>query len=278
MITLENVSFAYDDSPDRYALKNLSLHIKKGSFVSVLGHNGSGKSTLAKLLNAIALPTEGTVFIDGQDSRDKTKISHIRSSVGMVFQNPDNQIVASVVEEDVAFGLENLGIPSVEIRARVDEALSMVGMTQFKTHAPHLLSGGQKQRIAIAGVVAMRPQCIIFDESTAMLDPVGRLEIMHTIEYLHQEFGITVILITHHMEEASLSERLIVLSEGEVIADDAPAVVIQNHGHLRAHKHTAPDTVLLLHALREEGLTLPLDAISDERCAEALFSYFTDAK
>lgn len=272
IIDVQHVSFVYPDetNPNKKVLKDITLSIEEGSFVAVLGHNGSGKSTLAKLLNAIHKPTEGTILVDGMNTADHTKLLSIRSTVGMVFQNPDNQIVASVVEEDVAFAPENLGIPPAEIRTRVDEALSMVGMYEFREHAPHLLSGGQKQRVAIAGVIAMRPRCIVFDESTAMLDPIGRREILHTARHLNEAYGMTVVLITHHMDEAAQASRLIVMSEGEIIADGPPREVFSHVEKLRSFGLSSPETVQLLFELQHEGIMVPLDAISDEECAEVL--------
>ncbi|MBQ9837404.1 MAG: energy-coupling factor transporter ATPase, partial [Oscillospiraceae bacterium] len=221
MIEVRDLTFAYpaqeeEQQQGTVALRNVDLTIEKGSFVAVLGHNGSGKSTLAKHMNAVLLPSGGRVFVAGMDTLDEQQIIAIRRAVGMVFQNPDNQIVANVVEEDVAFGPENLGVPSADIRRRVDEALAAVGMDAFTRHAPHLLSGGQKQRIAIAGIIAMAPQCIVLDEATAMLDPAGRREVLSTIETLHREMGITVVLITHHMDEAILADRVVVMNEGRV--------------------------------------------------------------
>ncbi len=277
IISVKNAVFRYEDEPDpnRRVLKGINLSIEGGSFVAVLGHNGSGKSTLAKLLNALLLPTEGEVLVDGLSTADPDNTLAIRGKVGMVFQNPDNQIVASVVEEDVAFGPENLGVPPDEIRTRVDEALEMVGMTAFREHAPHLLSGGQKQRIAIAGVIAMRPKCIVLDESTAMLDPVGRREILATIARLNREYGMTVILITHHMDEAAQADRLVVMTEGEIIADGVPKEVFQDVEGLERAGLTAPDTVRLLYQLRKEGFAVPLDALSDEECALVLQGLLT---
>jgi len=269
LIKVDQVSFTYPDEtdPNKYVLHQLSLEIEEGSFVAILGHNGSGKSTLAKLLNAIHQPTQGKILVAGLDGSDPKNLLSIRSTVGMVFQNPDNQIVASVVEEDVAFAPENLGVPPLEIRQRVDEALKMVGMYDFREHAPHLLSGGQKQRVAIAGVIAMRPRCLVLDESTAMLDPIGRREIMQTIRHLNEAYGMTVILITHHMDEAALAERLVVMSDGQIVADGPPREVFCHVEKLRTFGLSAPDTVQLLYALQQEGFSVPLDAISDEECA-----------
>lgn len=269
ILKIKDVSFIYPDEtdPSKLVLNNINLEIEEGSFVAVLGHNGSGKSTLAKLLNAIHFPTTGSVHVLDMDTTDPEHLFDIRSSVGMVFQNPDNQIVASVVEEDVAFAPENLGVPPLEIRRRVDQALHMVGMYDFRKHAPHLLSGGQKQRVAIAGVIAMRPRCIVLDESTAMLDPVGRQEIMDTITHLNREYGMTILLITHHMEEAAKAERLIVMSDGNIISDGHPKQVFQNVEKLREAGLSVPDTIKLLFELRKEGIPASLDALSDEECA-----------
>ena len=248
----------------------MDLEIRQGSFVAVLGHNGSGKSTLAKHLNAVLLPTGGKVYVLGMDTADERYLLDIRRTVGMVFQNPDNQIVANVVEEDVAFAPENLGVPSDEIRRRVDDALKAVGMYEYREHAPHLLSGGQKQRVAIAGVIAMEPRCIVLDEPTAMLDPIGRADVLRTIRTLNREKGITVVLITHHMDEAAQADRLVVMSKGKVIADGAPKEVFQDVEGLKAVGLTVPQTTELLWQLRQEGLNVPLDALSDEECAAAL--------
>ena len=253
------------------ALRNVDLTIEKGSFVAVLGHNGSGKSTLAKHMNAVLLPSGGRVFVAGMDTLDEQQIIAIRRAVGMVFQNPDNQIVANVVEEDVAFGPENLGVPSADIRRRVDEALAAVGMDAFTRHAPHLLSGGQKQRIAIAGIIAMAPQCIVLDEATAMLDPAGRREVLATIETLHREMGITVVLITHHMDEAILADRVVVMNEGRVAMDGTPTEVFTRVEELEEMGLTVPDTVQLLHRLRAAGYDVPLDALDVEACVDAVF-------
>ena len=251
-------------------LDQVNLDIEAGSFVAILGHNGSGKSTFAKHLNAILLPTSGKVYVDGMDTTDEDKLLDIRRTVGMVFQNPDNQIVASVVEEDVAFAPENLGVPSDEIRRRVDEALEAVGMTEYARHAPHLLSGGQKQRVAIAGVLAMRPRCIVLDEPTAMLDPVGRREVLDTVCRLQRELGMTVVLITHHMDEAARAQRLVVMDNGHVVMDGPPAQVFQNVVGLRRLGLEVPDSVSLLYELRQAGLDVPLDVLTCEDCAQAL--------
>ena len=251
-------------------LNGVDLQIEKGSFVAVLGHNGSGKSTLAKHMNAILLPSGGAVYVQGMDTSDEEKLLDIRRTVGMVFQNPDNQIVANVVEEDVAFAPENLGVPPQEIRQRVDDALKAVNMYQFREHAPHLLSGGQKQRIAIAGVIAMQPECIVLDEPTAMLDPIGRADVMRTIKELNRTKGVTVVIITHHMDEAAQADRLVVMAKGKVVADGAPKDVFQNVEHLKAVGLTVPETTELLWQLRKEGLDVPLDALSDEECAQVL--------
>ena len=251
-------------------LDRISLTIEPGSFVAILGHNGSGKSTLAKHFNAILLPTDGKVYVDGMDTADEERLLDIRSRVGMVFQNPDNQIVASVVEEDVAFAPENLGVPSPEIRQRVDEALATVGMTAYARHAPHLLSGGQKQRVAIAGVLAMEPECIVLDESTAMLDPVGRREVLSTVKQLNREKGITVVLITHHMDEAAQADRLVVMHDGRVVHDGPPSQVFQDVDGLRALGLEVPESVALMYELRKSGVDAPLDALDVESCAAAL--------
>ncbi|MCC2258077.1 energy-coupling factor transporter ATPase [Intestinimonas aquisgranensis] len=256
-------------------LDGVDLNIRSGSFVAVLGHNGSGKSTLAKHMNAILLPTGGTVYVDGIDTADEDRLLDIRRTVGMVFQNPDNQIVANVVEEDVAFAPENLGVPPEEIRQRVDDALKTVGMYEFREHAPHLLSGGQKQRVAIAGVLAMAPRCIVLDEPTAMLDPVGRREVMDTIKKLNRTAGVTVVLITHHMDEAAQADRLVVMSKGKVVADGTPKEVFSHVEALKSVGLTVPETVELCWTLRRDGLDLPLDALSDEECAQALYDLLT---
>ena len=276
MIEVRDLTFAYpaqeeEQQQGTVALRNVDLTIEKGSFVAVLGHNGSGKSTLAKHMNAVLLPSGGRVFVAGMDTLDEQQIIAIRRAVGMVFQNPDNQIVANVVEEDVAFGPENLGVPSADIRRRVDEALAAVGMDAFTRHAPHLLSGGQKQRIAIAGIIAMAPQCIVLDEATAMLDPAGRREVLATIETLHRDMGITVVLITHHMDEAILADRVVVMNEGRVAMDGTPTEVFTRVEELEEMGLTVPDTVQLLYRLRAAGYDVPLDALEVDSCADAVF-------
>ncbi len=272
IIKTEHLEFHYTDAEGvtPIVLDGVDLEIRQGSFVAILGHNGSGKSTLAKHLNAVLLPTGGKVYVLGMDTADERYLLDIRRTVGMVFQNPDNQIVANVVEEDVAFAPENLGVPSDEIRRRVDDALKAVGMYEYREHAPHLLSGGQKQRVAIAGVIAMEPRCIVLDEPTAMLDPIGRADVLRTIRTLNREKGITVVLITHHMDEAAQADRLVVMSKGKVIADGAPKEVFQDVEGLKAVGLTVPQTTELLWQLRQEGLNVPLDALSDEECAAAL--------
>jgi len=279
IIQTEDLRFSYTAAEGLapVVLDGVDLAIEAGSFVAVLGHNGSGKSTLAKHMNAILLPSGGKVYVDGIDTFDESRLLDIRGTVGMVFQNPDNQIVANVVEEDVAFAPENLGVPPEEIRRRVDEALKLVGMYEYREHAPHLLSGGQKQRIAIAGVIAMRPRCIVLDEPTAMLDPIGRSEVLKTIRALNRDAGITVVLITHHMDEAAQADRLVVMAGGKVVADGAPKEVFQDVEGLRSVGLTVPETTGLLWELRQEGLDVPLDALSDEECAQALYALFQRA-
>ncbi|MDO4816698.1 MAG: energy-coupling factor transporter ATPase [Bacillota bacterium] len=269
IIEIKNLHYTYPGY-DSETLKGVSLEIEKGSFVAVLGHNGSGKSTLAKHLNAILLPTEGQVLVNGIDTADEDKLLEIRRTVGMVFQNPDNQIVANVVEEDVAFAPENLGVPSEEIRHRVDNALKQVDMYEFRMHAPHLLSGGQKQRVAIAGVIAMEPQVVVLDEPTAMLDPRGRREVIETVTRLCREKGITVVLITHHMNECVGADRVVVMSNGRVIADGAPEVVFSRVELMREEGLTVPATTELLYELNKKGFSLDLNALTVEKCAEEI--------
>ena len=273
-VSVEHLRFSYpgnEDTPDVPVFEDLNLSIEEGSFVAVLGGNGCGKSTLAKHFNSILLPNGGKVYVYGMDTSDEDKLIAVRRCIGMVFQNPDNQIVANVVEEDVAFGPENLGIASPEIRNRVDKALKQVGMYDYRTHAPHLLSGGQKQRIAIAGIIAMEPKCIVLDEPTAMLDPRGRREVMETILRLNREKGITLVLITHHMDEAAQAQRVIVMSEGKVAADGTPEEVFSKVELMHSIKLAAPDTVELCWELNKQGFHLPLDKLSSEECAQALY-------
>ena len=273
MIETKDLTYTYpapEGETNPPALRGVSVTIEKGNFTVVLGHNGSGKSTFAKHLNAVLLPCGGAVYVEGMDTRDERMLLEIRRRTGMVFQNPDNQIVANVVEEDVAFGPENLGVPTAEIRRRVDDALAAVGMEQFARHAPHLLSGGQKQRIAIAGILAMEPECIVLDEATAMLDPAGRREVIDTVRRLNRERGITVVLITHHMDEAMDADRLIVMNDGKLVIDGAPAEVFTQVEALRAMGLAAPDTVELLYGLRQGGMDVPLDALTVDACADAI--------
>ena len=273
-INVEHLAYSYpgvDNTPGIAVFEDLNLTIEEGSFVAILGGNGCGKSTLAKHFNAILLPSGGKVYVLGMDSSDEEKLIAVRRNVGMVFQNPDNQIVANVVEEDVAFGPENLGIASPAIRQRVDRALKLVGMYDYRDHAPHLLSGGQKQRIAIAGIIAMEPKCIVLDEPTAMLDPKGRREVMDTVLKLNREKGITIILITHHMDEAAQAQRVVVLSNGTVAADGSPQQVFSRVELLHSIRLAAPETVELCHQLNEQGIPMPLDCLSTEECAQALY-------
>ena len=272
MIQTDSFSYPVEEGQRRTtALDNVTLSIEKGSFVVVLGHNGSGKSTLAKHMNAVLLPSGGAVYVEGMDTKKEELLLEIRRRVGMVFQNPDNQIVANVVEEDVAFAPENLGVPTAEIRRRVDDALAAVGMTEFTRHAPHLLSGGQKQRVAIAGVIAMEPECIVLDEATAMLDPSGRREVLDTVHRLNRERGITVVHITHHMSEAEDADRVIVMNDGVVAMDGAPREIFSRVEELQALGLAAPDTVELLRRLNRHGMDLPLTAITVDECARAIF-------
>ena len=275
-IKIENLSISYeeDDGGRTSVLKNISLNIKKGEYLAVLGHNGSGKSTLAKLLNMILEPDEGKIFIDGKEITDpnmtEDEVFELRKKVGMVFQNPDNQLVATIVEDDVAFGPENLGIPSAEIRERVDDALKVVGMSQYAKGEPARLSGGQKQRIAIAGILAMKPDCMIFDESTAMLDPLGRRDIMNTIEKLNREHGITIIMITHYMDEAARANRIVVLDDGEILMDGTPAEIFEKQDKLRECGLDVPQCVGLVHSLKERGINIEGECHTPAACAEAI--------
>ena len=273
-ISVENLNYSYpgvDDTPGVAVFVDMNLQIEEGSFVAILGSNGCGKSTLAKHFNAILLPCGGKVYVCGMETDNEEKVISIRRKVGMVFQNPDNQIVANVVEEDVAFGPENLGIASPMIRKRVDAALKQVDMYEFREHAPHLLSGGQKQRVAIAGVIAMEPKCIVLDEPTAMLDPKGRREVIDTILALNREKGITVVLITHHMDEAAKAQRVIVLDKGVVAADGTPEQVFSQVELLHNIRLAAPDTVELCNTLNDHGFDLPLDRLKADACAQALY-------
>ena len=273
-IRVEHLNYAYpgvDDTPGVAVFTDLNLTIEQGSFVAVLGSNGCGKSTLAKHFNSILLPCGGKVYVCGLDTSDEELLIRIRRNVGMVFQNPDNQIVANVVEEDVAFGPENLGVASPEIARRVEQALKHVGMYEYREHAPHLLSGGQKQRIAIAGIIAMEPQCIVLDEPTAMLDPRGRKEVMDTVKKLNQDKNITVVLITHHMDEAAQADRVVVLHKGTVATDGTPEEVFSQVELLHSIGLAAPETVELCYALNSEGFRLPLNQPEIEQCAQALF-------
>ena len=274
MIQTDALSFSYpveEGQRRTTALDNVTLSIEKGSFVVVLGHNGSGKSTLAKHMNAVLLPSGGAVYVEGMDTKKEELLLEIRRRVGMVFQNPDNQIVANVVEEDVAFAPENLGVPTAEIRRRVDDALAAVGMTEFTRHAPHLLAGVQKQRVAIAGVIAIEPECIVLDEATAMLDPSGRREVLDTVHRLNRQRGITVVHITHHMSEAEDADRVIVMNDGVVAMDGAPREIFSRVEELQALGLAAPDTVELLRRLNRHGMNLPLTAITVDECARAIF-------
>ena len=273
MIKVENLSCAYGEEEDKYlVIEDLSLHIEKGSFVAVLGHNGSGKSTLAKHFNGILLPAGGKVYVMGMDTSDEKLIYDIRSAAGMVFQNPDNQMVTAMVEDEVAFAPENLGVEPDEIRKRVDECLKTVNMSEFASYAPSRLSGGQKQRIAIASVLAMEPLCIILDEPTAMLDPKGRAEVIRTIKLLNREKGITVVLITHYMEEAAEAERVIVLDKGKIVMDDTPKGVFSQVDRVKAIGLDVPQVTELVHSLRAEGIELPEDIITVDECAQAILA------
>ena len=277
-IKTENLCASYEEDNGKRirVLEGVSLGIKKGEYVAVLGHNGSGKSTFAKLLNMIHTPDSGKIYIDGEDitSEEMTEkdIYEIRRKIGMVFQNPDNQLVATIVEEDVAFGPENLGIPSAEIRKRVDEALAIVGMSEYARHEPHRLSGGQKQRVAIAGIIAMMPDCMIFDESTAMLDPIGRREVMDTIDMLRRERGITVINITHHMNEAVRADRIIVLNDGKIYMDGTPEEIFGEPYKLELAGLEVPQCTALIQELRRKGFKLDGECTTPEKCAELLYA------
>lgn len=282
IIKAENIIFEYpvlDEDGNEVSrtrvLDDVSLCVPEGQFLAVLGHNGSGKSTLAKHFNGILLPMSGSVTVDGMDTKDESRIYDIRQTVGMVFQNPDNQIVATIVEEDAAFALENLGVEPKEIRRRVDEALKTVDMYEYREHSPHQLSGGQKQRVAIAGIIAMRPRCIVMDEPTAMLDPKGRKEIMKTIKLLNREHGITVVLITHYMEEAAQADRVVVIDKGKILLDDVPKKIFSQVELLRSVGLDVPQTIELMYELKKSGLDVPDDLLYEEECAEYLFDMLT---
>ena len=273
IISLKNVHYTYPGD-DLESLCGVSLDIEEGTFVAVLGHNGSGKSTLAKHMNAILIPDEGSVSVCGMDTSDEQLAMEVRRNVGMVFQNPDNQIVANVVEDDVAFAPENLGVPSEEIRRRVDEALKQVGMTEMREHAPHLLSGGQKQRVAIAGVIAMHPRIIVLDEPTAMLDPQGRKDVLNTVMRLCREEGMTVVYITHHMEECVDADRLVVMSNGSIVTEGTPREVFSKVELMEKEGLAVPETARILYDLKQNGFSVPLDALSVEECAAAIAAAF----
>ncbi len=276
IIEIKNVTYNYTEDEVEYtAVDNVSLDIKRGSFTVILGHNGSGKSTLAKMMNGLNKPTVGDIFVDGINTKDEETELLVKRKVGMVFQNPDNQLVASIVEEDVAFGPENLGLEPKLIRQRVDEALESVGMLEFKNSTPHHLSGGQKQRIAIAGMIAMRPECLILDEPTAMLDPKGRAEIITTIEHLNKQ-GMTVVLITHYMEEAQNADRVLVMNDGRFIADGTPKEIFKNVSMLKSVGLDVPQTTELLYALNQNGISVPTDVLSIEETANAIAAFLEE--
>ena len=275
MIKTKHLQYAYrtDKTPIQFVLDDVNIEIKSGEFVAVLGHNGCGKSTLAKHFNGLLLPTGGNVYVCDMDTKDEELCWDVRRSVGMVFQNPDNQLVATVVEEDVAFAPENLGVPSEEIRKRVDEALKAVGMYEYRKHAPHRLSGGQKQRIAIAGAIAMRPKCIVLDEPTAMLDPKGRKEVLETIKRLKEEENMTVVLITHYMEEAAKADRVIVMDKGNVLLDDTPRKVFEEVKLLKKIGLDVPQVTELLYELKKAGMPIEHDVLTVEECADRLMEF-----
>ncbi|MGL4772815.1 MAG: energy-coupling factor transporter ATPase [Clostridium sp.] len=273
MITCKNVSFKYinhEDGTEKYAVKNVDLTIPKGEFLVVLGHNGSGKSTIAKHMNALLIPSEGTMIVDGLDTNVEDNIWEIRSKAGMVFQNPDNQLVATIVEEDVAFGPENLGIEPDVIRKRVDESLSKVGMFEYKKHAPHLLSGGQKQRVAIAGILAMQPECIIFDEPTAMLDPSGRREVIKNIKEINKKYGITIVLITHFMDEAAEADRVVVMDNGDIVMEGTPKQIFSKVEHMKSIGLDVPQVTELAYELNKRGINISTEILNVDEMVEAL--------
>ncbi|MEF9970299.1 MAG: energy-coupling factor transporter ATPase [Ruthenibacterium sp.] len=274
MLQTEHISFSYTEDKHK-AIDDLSMTVQKGEFVAVLGANGCGKSTLAKHFNAIILPQSGTVTVEGIDTAEEDKLLELRQKVGMVFQNPDNQIVATVVEEDVAFALENLGVPPAEMRVRIDDAMQMTGIYKYRDKAPHKLSGGQKQRVAIAGVIAMRPDCLILDEATAMLDPIGREKVMRTVRKLNHEYGITVVQITHYMEEAAAADRVIVMSGGKIALEGTPKEVFSQVEKVKALRLDVPQAAELCHALTAAGCTMPRDITTTEECAAALYKMLT---
>lgn len=272
MIKCNNVSFKYriNETEERYAVKDVSFEVKKGEFLVVLGHNGSGKSTIAKHMNALLVPSEGSVIVDGLDTLDPDNLWDIRTKAGMVFQNPDNQLVATIVEEDVAFGPENLGVSPNEIRKRVDESLKKVGMYEYRKHAPHLLSGGQKQRIAIAGILAMKPECIVFDEPTAMLDPSGRKEVLENIKDINENYGITVVLITHYMDEAAQADRIIVMDDGKIILEGKPREVFSNVEKMKRIGLDVPQVTELSYELQQEGIDIDTNILNVDEMVDAL--------
>ena len=276
IINIKNLIHEYrtadEETETVRAIDGVSLDVEQGQFIVILGHNGSGKSSLAKHINALLMPTDGTIWVDDMDTRDGKLLWDIRQTAGMVFQNPDNQIVATIVEEDVAFALENLGVEPNEIRRRVDEALKAVGMYEYRMHAPHQLSGGQKQRVAIAGIIAMRPRCIVLDEPTAMLDPKGRAEVMKTVKELNSKYGITIILITHYMEEAAQCERIIVMDKGKVLMDDSPKQVFSRVEELKAVGLDVPQVTELVYELNKYGLKLDTHIINENECCDALLT------
>lgn len=282
-IEIKDLHFSYvnemEEPPVKTeVLKGINLDIQKGEFVAVLGHNGSGKSTLAKCINAINIPESGSVLVNGLDTKDEKNLLDIRKTAGMVFQNPDNQIVATIVEEDVAFALENMGVDPKEIRQRVDDALKTVGMYEYREHAPHKLSGGQKQRVAIAGVIAMRPQCILLDEPTAMLDPKGRAEVMKTIKMLNRENGVTIVLITHYMEEAAQADRVVVIDEGEVVMDNEPKKVFSQVETMKNLGLDVPQVTQLAYGLKKAGYNISSEVITEDECVEAIAGIIANTK
>lgn len=273
MIKSENLTYKYfhkDENEEKFAVNGVNLNVDRGEFLVILGHNGSGKSTIAKLMNALLLPSSGTIYINGMDSKDSDNLWNIRSSAGMVFQNPDNQLVATIVEEDVAFGPENLGVDPKEIRQRVDSSLKKVGMYEYRRHAPHLLSGGQKQRVAIAGILAMRPKCIVLDEPTAMLDPSGRKEVIKTIKELNKEYGITIVLITHYMEEAVEADRIIVMDDGKVLMEGKPRDVFSKVREMKKIGLDVPQVTELAYELKKSGIDVSEKILTINEMVNAL--------